>query len=330
MQVVKAVITAAGRGAGGCPASEAVPLALFPIVDRDGQVKPVIQVIVEEAVESGIEEICVVTAPGDEHLYRRHFNAVAGTETSRLSVTAGGPHAQQTAGLARRLRFVTQEPAAGFGHAVWCAREFAGGEPFLLMVGDHLYVSSEERRCARQVLDLAAQEECSVAGVQATREHLIHHYGTVAGKRLPGQSNVFQIEEMIEKPTLSVAEQRLHVPGLRVGHYLCFFGMHVLTPTIFELLDEAVRAAGPELRDIQLTPAMRQLARRERFLAVQTNGRRHDIGTPYGLLEAQAALAFAGADRDLVLARIMELLLQFEQDRRPDAASHNGRPRQAD
>jgi UTP--glucose-1-phosphate uridylyltransferase len=154
-----------------------------------------------------------------------------------------------------------------------------------------------------------------VAAVQATREHLIHRYGTVAGKRLAGRPNVFQIERIIEKPTPSLAEQQLHVPGLRVGHYLCFFGMHVLTPTVFDILDEHVRQDLRERGEIQLTPALQELARREQYLAVQTNGRRYDIGVRFGSLEAQVALAMSGVDRDEVLARLMELLLQFQQER---------------
>jgi UTP--glucose-1-phosphate uridylyltransferase len=313
MNVRKAVITAAGRGTRQYAGVDAVPGAMFPLVDRDGIAKPVIQIIAEEAVESGIEEICVVVAPGDEATYRQAFGE------GRPQAGPGGaevwpdPQSKRVADLGRRLRFVVQERPEGFGHSVWCAREFVGSEPFLLLVGDHLYVSGEERRCARQILDLASQEGCSVAAVQATREHLIHQYGTVAGKRFSGRSNVFQIEQMIEKPTPSVAEQRLYVPGLRVGHYLCFFGMHVLTPALFDILDEHVQQDRRDRGKIELTPVLEQLARRERYLALQTNGRRYDIGVKYGFLEAQVAFAMSGVDRDQVLTRMTELLLQFQQ-----------------
>lgn len=313
MHVRKAVITAAGRATRQYPAGDVVPGALLPIVDRDGMNKPVIQIIAEEAVESGIEELCVVVAPGEEAVYRRVFGAACEQTGNQRGESWPDEQCRRMADLGRRLHFAVQEQPAGFGHAVWSAREFVGSDPFLLLVGDHLYVSSEERRCAKQVLDLASQEDCSVAAVQATREHLIHQYGTVAGKRLSGRPNVFQIEQIIEKPTPSVAEQRLYVPGLRVGHYLCFFGMHVLTPTIFAILDEHVRQDRRDRGKIELTPALAELARRERYLAVQTNGRRYDIGVKYGSLEAQVAFAMSGVDRDQILARMMELLLQFEQ-----------------
>lgn len=316
MHVRKAVITAAGRGERQYPASDTVQKAMLPLVDRDGLTKPVIQIIAEEALDSGIEEICIVTAPGDDAVYRSFFKAL---KEGLRSSTAGGAHcedqAKKLADLERRLTFAVQESPEGYGHAVWSARDFVGNEPFLLLVGDHLYISDEARRCCRQVLDLALQEACSVAAVQATREHLIQRYGTVAGRRLSGKPNVFKIERIIEKPTPSRAEQDLHVPGLRVGHYLCFFGMHVLSPSILEILEEHVTEDYRENGEIQLTPALQELARREEYLAVQTNGRRYDIGVRFGSLEAQVALALSGADRDEVLARLMELLLQFEQQR---------------
>ena len=315
MQVRKAVITAAGRGIRQYPASDTVQKAMLPVIDRDGLTKPVIQIIAEEALESGIEEICVVTAPGDAAVYQQHVRAF---DENLLQALGNAPWAVQEskllANLERRLRFAVQEKPEGYGHAVWSAREFVGSEPFLLLLGDHLYISGEKRRCARQLLDLAEQEECSVAAVQATREHLIQRYGKVAGKRLSGSSNVFQIEKIVEKPTPSAAEQQLHVPGLRVGHYLCFFGMHVLTPSVFDILDKHVQEDRRLRGEIQLSPALEELARREKYLAIQTNGHRYDIGVQYGALEAQLALAMSGVDRDEVLARLSELLVQFEQD----------------
>lgn len=311
MQVRKAVITAAGRGSRQQGAGEIMPAAMNLVVDRDGVVKPVLQVIAEEALASGIEQIGVIAAPRDEEIFRRAFQP--GPRPSAPAAGAGEDRDWQA--LGRRLHFIVQSEPLGYGHAVWCARSFVGSEPFLLLVSDHLYVSGEERRCARQVLDLAAQEGCSVAAVQATREHLIHRFGTVAGKRIAGRANVFAIETVVEKPTPSLAEQRLHVPGLRVGHYLCFFGMHVLTPTLMEILDQHVEQGRRSGEAIGLSPALQELAGRERYLAVQANGRRYDVGARYGLLEAQVALAMAGVDRELVLARLMELLLQREQDR---------------
>lgn len=310
MQVRKAIITAAGRGSREYPSLTAVQQAMLPMVDRDGLVKPVIQIIAEEALDSGIEEICVVIAPGDEAVYRTHFKGLESNLQASDQLEWGKEQHRRLSDLERRLTFSVQEEPHGYGHALWCARRFTADEPFLLLVSDHLYVSSQERRCARQVIDMAVAQDCAVAAVQATREHLIHQFGTVAGRRVSGLNNTYQIETIVEKPTPSVAEQQLHVPGLRVGHYLCFFGMHVLTPGIFDILDRDVSECLGRGGDVQLTPALQALARREKYLAMQADGRRYNIGVRFGSLEAQMALAMAGPDRDEVLMRLMELFLQ--------------------
>lgn len=316
MQITKAVITAAGRGARQYPASDTVQKAMLPLVDRDGLTKPVLQIIAEEAVESGIEELCVVSAPGDEAYYRHHFLSYA---ANLRQAYRGVPWAEEQARrldeLEERLTFAVQPEPEGYGHAVWCAREFVGTAPFLLLLGDHLYISTERRRCARQLLDLAEAQNCAVAAVQATREHLIHHYGTIAGKRLPDRSEVYAIEEILEKPTLTQAELRLQVPGLRAGHYLCFFGMHVLTPSLFELLDEQVKRNVREHGQIQLTTALNALAKREKYLAIETQGHRYNIGVKYGVVEAQIALAMAGTDREAMLRLLFESVARVEPSR---------------
>lgn len=313
MFITKAVITAAGRGARQYPASDTVQKAMLPIVDRDGLTKPVIQIIAEEALESGIEEICVVSAPGDEAIYRSHFrNYAENLRTAFREVEWADEQAQRLLHLEERLTFAVQDEPRGYGHAVWCARQFVGGDPFLLLLGDHLYLSSDPRRCARQLIDLATAESCAVSAVQATREHLIHQYGTLTGRRLADRPDVYAIDEILEKPNPTLAELRLHVPGLRAGHYLCFFGMHVLTPTVFELLDEAVNQDRREHGAIQLTSALNQLARREKYLALETHGQRFNLGVKFGTIEAQVALAMSGVDRERILAVLLDAAARIE------------------
>lgn len=312
MNIRKAVITAAGRGARLYPAADTVQKAMLPLVDRDGIVKPVLQIIAEEALESGIEEICVVCAPGDESQYIRLFDSL---RTNLLAAYKGQDWAkrqgEQLSELGRRLRFVPQTEPLGYGHAVFCAHEFIGNEPFLLLLSDHLYVSHvRDSRCAQQLIRLAAQEGCTVAGVQATREHLVGRYGTVAGKRLPEIPNAYQIEKVLEKPSLSVAEVQLHTPGLRAGYYLCFFGMYVLTPSLFPVLEKGVSSARTGGSDVQLTTSLNELALKERCLALEVSGSRYDIGAKYGVLQTQMALGLAGQDRQEVLTDIAELLAE--------------------
>ncbi len=275
MEIKKAIITAAGQTQRTLP--------LQTLVDRDGATKTALRILIEEVLAAGIEEICVVTCPGDQAAY---------------AAAAGGQGG--------RLRFVEQNAVRGYGHAVFCAREFAGDSAFLLLVGDHLYVSGGKKRAAQQLVEIAGAENCAVSAVQATRESKLPYYGAVGGRLVAGRKGLYEISEVIEKPTPTEAEQRLIVPGLRAGHYLCFFGMHVLTPAVMALLgEELTRTAS---RNVHLSTALAQLARRERYLAGELQGRRYDIGVKYGLLTAQLALALDGQDRDEVLSGLVELL----------------------
>ncbi len=280
MQVKRAVITAAGR--------EQRTLPLQTLIDRDGAQKSVLRILIEEVLRAGVEEICVVVCPGDESAYTQ----VAGD--------SGG-----------RLHFVQQVDPLGYGHAVFCARDFVGQSPFLLLVGDHLYVSRGAQECAQQLVDVARAESCAVSAVQPSRESLLPYYGTVGGRRVSGRQDLYLIEDVLEKPTPTEAEQRLVVPGLRAGHYLCFFGMHVLTHSVMGLLERHVTEADGQ-RPVSLSDALSELAHRERYLALVTQGLRYDVGVKYGLLTAQLALALHGRDRDLVLSQLLELMAQRE------------------
>lgn len=278
MNLRKAVITAAGR--------EQRTLPLQTLVDRDGQTKSALAIIIEEVLQAGIEEIGVVICPGDAETF----------------AAAAGPHA-------KRLQFIEQPAPLGYGHAVHCAHGFTGSEPFLLLVGDHLYVAKGAKRCAKQLVEIATAESCMVSAVQATHESKLPYYGAVGARRLQGHTGLYQVDQVIEKPTPTVAEQKLIIPGLRAGHYLCFFGMHVLTPSVMDALSEAVQNfAGNNV--VHLSPALTQAAARERYLAAELQGRRYDIGVKYGLLTAQLALSLSGPDRDEVLSQLVELLAQ--------------------
>jgi UTP--glucose-1-phosphate uridylyltransferase len=285
MHISKAVITAAGRNQRTLP--------LQTLIDRDGAQKSVLQIIVEEVLRARIEEICVVVCPGDEVPYAQ----------------AAGEHAA-------RLTFVPQRQPLGYGHALFLANDFVGGRPFLHLVGDHLYVSRGAQGCAEQLVEVAAAESCAVSAVQASRESLLPYYGAVSGQRVPGRQDLYAIQDVMEKPTPTEAEQRLLVPGLRAGHYLCFFGMHVLTPAVMEilgrhvalLLSDSGNAGSPPSSGATLAMALAELAGRERYLALERPWWRYDVGVKYGLLTAQIALGLSGKDRDQVLAQLLELL----------------------
>jgi UTP--glucose-1-phosphate uridylyltransferase len=282
LRVRKAVITAAGAN------QRALPLQTLI---QDGVEKSVLSILVEQALSANVGEVCVVVWPGDETRY-----------------------AQAAGNLAGAVRFVPQERPAGYGHAIYSAREFVANEPFLHLVGDHLYLSAATLGVQRLV-ELAESESCSASGVQPTRESLLPRYGAVAGRRMPGRQGVYRVETVIEKPTPTEAEQRLMVSGIRAGYYLCFFGIHVLTPTVMDLLGRMLAEApgGP----VTLSAALAELARREQYLALEDAGKRYDLGARYGLLIAQLALALTGRERDEVLSHLLELLAEREMATSP-------------
>lgn len=312
MKVKKAVITAAARGERLYPVADTVQKAMLPVVDIDGLTKPVIQIIAEEAFASGIEEICVICAPGDGPRYQEAFSSLRNNLLESFKNTDWAQEeADKIDNLQSRLHFIEQVEPLGFGHAVYCAREFVKDEAFLLLLGDHLYVSATDgQRCTAQLMRLALQEGCAVSAVNPTIEHQIHRYGTLTGKHVANQKGVYQIEQIIEKPSLSTAELELQTPGLRAGFYLCFFGMHVLTPSVFNLLQSQIESGS---QNVQLTPALQELATNEKYLALEVKGNRYDLSKKQGLLQAQIALGLAGQAHDETLTSMVELLAEANQ-----------------
>lgn len=277
MEVTKALITAAGHGQKTLP--------LQTVVGRDGYPRPVLQCLVEEAVSAGIEDIGIVVNRGDAAIYREAAGNTPGT-----------------------LTFLEQDEARGFGHAITCGAEFLAGRSFLLMVSDHLYISRDpQRSCARQLVEVAAAENCTVSAVQSTHESLLGRFGTVGGTLFEGRRGVYRVERVVEKPTPTLAEQELAVPGLRLGHYLCFFGMHVLTGDTLSTLGQLL-AAADDPRKVTLSSALDAGDERSRHLAVEILGRRFDLDTQFGLLQAQLALALDSPMRPRVLADLVHLL----------------------
>lgn len=308
-KVRKAVITAAGMGTRHFPATQTIQKEMMPLVDRDGTTKPTIQIILEEARESGIEEFCIVISPHTENQFRNHFRGLnAVQETVFKGKGWALDEAQKLEDLGKRITYVVQEKQEGYGHAVYCAREFVGGEPFLLLLGDHVSISGTKKPCSRQVMDVYHQHEAPVSGVQRTREDLLHLFGTLTGRRISSDPNVYEVSRICEKPTLEYAEEHLRAQGLPRGEYLCFFGMHVFPPAIFELLEHHIRHDIRERGEIQLTNALDMLRARTKYLATEVDGARYDMGVPFAYIQTQIALALNSPARRQVMASLPNLL----------------------
>ncbi|HEY7089946.1 MAG TPA: sugar phosphate nucleotidyltransferase [Tepidisphaeraceae bacterium] len=300
-KVRKAVIIAAGRGT----------RQLFPLVDRDGLTKPVIQIIGEEAIDSGIEQICIVTTSGEEKRYREYFRRLD-------DATRGSLHGSDWAMLqsekmeafGQRLSFAEQSTPEDFGHALFQARGFVGDEPFLLLSGDHVYISDTIERCARQLIRVYDEYGGdAVSGVQPMVERLLHRFAVIRGQPIDPARGIYKAELIIERPSLEVARQKLITPMLPAGNYLADFGMHVFSPRIFEGLEHLIQNDIREKGEFRLTAAQEHLRQQGGdYWCVVSKGQRFDIGVPYGLMETQLALALNGIHRAEACESIARIL----------------------
>ncbi len=287
-KVRKAVIPAAGFGTRLFPASKATKKELFPVVDRDGIAKPVILLLVEEALGAGMEEVVIVVQKEDLPEFRSFF----GEQVTIENYNKLPPHFQEYARsileMGRRVKFALQTAQEGFGHAVYAAREAVGDEPFLLMLGDHLYRSNREESCARQLVDAYNGHGASVLGLRCTGEGRLGSFGVATGAWIePGR--LLSVSEFAEKPTVEYAREKLRVPGLPDGEYLTVFGQYVIKPKLFELLEENIRNNVRERGEFQLTSALDRLRREDGFLGLMIDGQRYDIGVPESYLDTLAS-----------------------------------------
>jgi UTP--glucose-1-phosphate uridylyltransferase len=283
MKIKKAVITSAG------PNQRKLPVQTLR--DQHGKERSVLELLIDEIVHAGIDDVCVVVYPGDENTYKQILSE----------------HSD-------RVVFIHQPEPLGYGHALFCASSFTGKDPFLHLVGDHLYVKRTNMNIAKHLVEVSEKNSCSVSTVQSTRESLITQYGTVSGSRKQGFDDLYLIDTVIEKPTPTLAEQKLMVPGLRAGHYLCFFGMHVLSGTIMEILEAHIKENKGDMTG--LSEALNELASKEQYLALEKTDMRFNMGTRYGLMKAQLAIALTGQDRDRVMSELLEFFVM--KDFRPE------------
>ena len=278
-KVRKAVIPAAGFGTRLFPASKAMKKELFPIIDRDGRAKPVIMAIIEEAVQSGIEEICLIVQKEDQPLFEEFFCVPPRPENLNKLSEESRKYLQYILDIGHKISFVIQDTQDGFGHAVYCAKDWVGNEPFLLMLGDHLYDSNSDVPCAEQLMRVYEKTRESVVGLRVTPADKIHLYGCVAGVWKEDES-ILSITEFMEKPSIEDAQKRLPVEGVDEGHYLAIFGQYILKPDVFRYLEENITHNLREKGEFQLTSCLDRVRQEDGFSGYVIDGRRFDVGVP--------------------------------------------------
>ena len=291
-RIRKAVIPLAGHGIRMMPATRAVRKALFPIVDVRGRAKTVLQLITEEAINAEIEEIGLVIAPEDEALIRAYFSRLPGPLKSAIGNRADLLAAAEFPGeLSEKLTIIPQDRPRGFGDAILRAGAWIGNDPVLVMLGDHLYLSGEERCCARQLLDAFAELQAPVSGVIRKSVDAIKHFGTVSGCPVPRWNGLYKLDAVVEKPETVLARDRLRVEGMPADTYLCWFGLHAMTPDLISCLARMARDGATDEGELQLTGAQAMLASQRAYFALEINGEHFDTGSPDGYVEAVAAFA---------------------------------------
>ena len=281
-RIQKAIIPIAGYGTRLFPATKAVPKALFPIIAQDGFAKPILQLIIEEALTAGVEAVCLVAQPQQVEPIADYFSGTVPDAIREKAELAA--HADQLAEIGERLHFAIQAEPEGFGHAIYCARDFAAGEPVIILLGDHLYISESETSCAKQLADIYAEVGQSVTSLDLCHEDELPLNGIAHGSPRVESPRLYTLTQISEKPTAEFAQQHLRVDGIPERHYLCNFGIDLLTPLLFEILDYNYTHQILTHGEIQLRDAMSEVIKQEGMYGYRVAGERYDTGNPQELL----------------------------------------------
>lgn len=280
--VRKAVIPIAGLGTRHFPASHAVKKELFPVVGPDGIARALFHYHLLELQSAGIEDICIIVQPGEDEMVRNYLRGPGAEYLKRLEKYPALLHeAEQMRAFADRVTFAVQHQQEGYGHAVFQSRAFANGEMVLLGLGDHLFrgkTMSPYRELARMA---AVSKGRSVSAVNRITADQLKGYGTIAGQRDAANPRLIGVSLIIEKPTVAVASEKLHVNQLPEQTWLGWFGLHPLSPGIYDVLEEMIRNDVRDNGEFQLTRAQEIQRQREGYLALEmTDAQRFDFGVP--------------------------------------------------
>jgi UTP--glucose-1-phosphate uridylyltransferase len=273
MEIRKAIIPAAGLGTRFLPATKAQPKEMLPVVD-----KPTLQYIIEEAVQSGIEEILIITGRNKTSI-ENHFDKSVELELELERKGKGDLLAEvrRITDMAN-IHYIRQKEPRGLGHAIYCAKSFIGNEPFAVLLGDDIVYA--EKPCLKQMLEVHNSYRASILGVQEVAREDVTKYGIVDGK--PVEKGVYRVKGLVEKPEVEKAPSQVAI-----------LGRYIISPAIFDILAHTVPGKGGE---VQLTDALQELAKRETIYAYVFEGRRYDVGDRQGFLEATVEYALRRED----------------------------------
>ena len=286
--VRKAIIPVAGFGTRLYPATRSLKKDFFPIPCTDGMVRPVILILLEELVKSGVEEICLVLGSEEERIqYTDFFERQLSDEHLRKLNKEAQEYENRILDIGKRLRYVYQREKRGFGHAVWQAADFAGGEPVLLLLGDTLYRSQSNKPCALQLIEQYERYNQLMVSIHPIPLAEVSHYGILSGVWEDKDHTILNVSVMNEKPKASYAEDFLGVRNKDgVKEYYSVFGQYILTPDVFAQLEADIRQAdeeGDRTREIELTAALEAVRQKNGMMGVRLKGTMYDMGNPNAL-----------------------------------------------
>lgn len=288
MKIRKAVIPAAGLGTRFLPATKAIPKEMLPIVD-----KPTIQYIVEEIIGSGIEELLIITGR-DKVSIENHFDRSVELEMN-LEKNDKQEFLEQIRKISKMVNIhtVRQKDPKGLGHAVYCAKSFVGDEPFAVLLGDD--VVDSQKPCLKQMIEMYDKYKSTILGVQQVAWENVNKYGILSGSKI--NDNIYKVDDLVEKPKINNAPTNIAI-----------LGRYIITPKIFSILEHTKRGVGGE---IQLTDALRELAKIENMYGYIFEGKRYDVGSKIGFLQATVDFALKRDDlKDVFKSYLTDIVLK--------------------
>ena len=278
--VTKAIIPVAGFGTRLFPMTKVMKKDFFPIIDTDGILKPVLLILLEQLVEAGIEEVCLVIGEEEQHLYDEFFGRMTSENYDKLPEEK--KYFQKLLmKIGQKVTYVYQKERKGFGHAVYQCREFTKGEPVLLLLGDMIYRTNEDRNCMMQMIDAYEKIGTTVVSMHTVPKTDVVHYGIMHGEWENQEQTLLKIDEMAEKPTVEYAEDFLSVQTKKEKeNYYAVFGQYILTKEVFQELEDNIANNKLERGEIQLTSALDQVREKYGMTGYVVNGRSFDVGLP--------------------------------------------------
>jgi UTP-glucose-1-phosphate uridylyltransferase/mevalonate kinase len=292
-KIRKAVITAAGHGTRLFPMTSVLRKEFLPVVDQDGRMLPLILANIEEIVHSGIEEICIVIQEQDRSIFQDFFQQKTSADVFGKLSNQARENLNSIIELGKRIEFRVQNQQRGLGDAVYQVRDWTNNEPFLLVLGDHLFIHRGSNSCIEQLVDKFQEFRTTLVGVQSTPSSEIGNFGAVGGIWTnETDKNILNISIFKEKPNLQFASEYLNIDGMSEGNYMAIFGLYVLMPSIFTELEKIINECPEDKEEIQLTSALEKLRQKEHVLGLVIEGEKIDVGHPFGYLSG--LLKFSG------------------------------------